>query len=39
MESTNSEPQGSKKRPRHVLPQDFAGSFSDKSSFYLYMKE
>ena len=30
---------GSKKRPRHVLPQEFACSFSDKSSFYKYMKE
>lgn len=29
----------SKKRPRHVLPQDFSASFSDKTSFYSYMKE
>ena len=35
----NSESQDSKKRLRHVLPQDFMGSFSDKSSFYQYIKE
>ena len=35
----NSESDQSKKRLRHVLPQDFMGSFSDKASFYQYMRE
>jgi hypothetical protein len=29
----------SKKRQIHVLTQDLMGSFSDKASFYQYMKE
>ena len=39
MESNPIEPSSSKKRPRAVLAQDFAGSFSDKTSFYMYIKE
>ena len=39
MESNPNQFHDSKKRPRKVLPQDFAASFSDKSSFYNYMKE
>ena len=39
MESNNNQILASKKRPRKVLPQDFANSFSDKQSFYTYMKE
>ena len=33
------QPSNTKKRPLHVMPQEFLGSFSDKSSFYTYLKE
>lgn len=39
MDSQQNQILANKKRPRKVLPQDFAGSFSDKASFYSYMKE
>jgi hypothetical protein len=39
MESNAQIQSASKKRPRHVMPADFMGSFSDKQSFYTYMKE
>ena len=41
MESDPSKNQSAsaKKRPMHVMPQEFMASFSDKSSFYTYLKE
>ena len=33
------QPTGNKKRPMHVMPQEFMANFSDKSSFYTYLKE
>jgi hypothetical protein len=39
MENQQDQVMSTKKRPRKVLPNDFSGSFSDKSSFYNYMSE
>ena len=39
MDSNAQASASSKKRPRHVMPTDFMGTFSDKQSFYTYMKE